>query len=254
MASVASGKTLKFTGCEICQTLRHHATEDCPLAAPSSDAGFEKIARLLQKFQHGRSPPDSGVWGHKRFTRIPQTDTLERLEIPSDGNCLFAAIFIGYGRCKASAAQKINTALTLQQRGEKGAQCRTWFLDLVKGLMQGKAELHPGLGLTVEEVLLESGCWATPDEYVSAMSTPLQNRGTWGGFAEASVMAFHWKVRVAFFALTECKEEVFLLCDPAGPQDATARICLLWTGLHYEILVLDDAAWMRACTPAGEPL
>jgi hypothetical protein len=179
---------------------------------------------------------------------------LERLEIPSDGNCLFAAIFIGYGMCKASAAQKINTALTLQQRGEKGAQCRTWFLDLVKGLMQGKAELHPGLGLTVEEVLLESGCWATADEYVSAMSTPLPNRGTWGGIAEASVMAFHWNVRVAFFALTECKEEVFLLCDPAGPQDATARICLLWTGLHYEILVPDDAAWTRACTPAGEPL
>jgi hypothetical protein len=234
--------------------LRHHATEDCPLAAPSSDAGFEKIAHLLKKFQHGRSTPASGVWGHKCFTRIPQTDTLERLEIPSDGNCLFAAIFIGYGRCKASAAQKINTALTLQQRGEKGAQCRTWFFDLVKGLMQRKAELHPGLGVTVEEVLLESGCWATPDEYVSAMSTPLPNRGTWGGFAEASVMAFHWKVRVAFFALTECKKQVFLLCDPAGPQGATARICLLWTGSHYELLVLDDAAWMRACTPAGEPL
>jgi hypothetical protein len=212
------------------------------LAAPSSDAGFEKIARLLQKFQHGRSPPDSGVWGHKRFTRIPQTDTLERLEIPSDGNCLFAAIFIGYGRCKASAAQKINTALTLQQRGEKGAQCRTWFLDLVKGLMQRKAELHPGLGVTVEEVLLESGCWATPDEYVSAMSTPLPNRGTWGGFAEASVMAYRWNVRIALFAMNASSEELFLLFEPAEPRNAEARVCLLWTGTHYDLLVLDDAA------------
>ena len=67
-------------------------------------------------------------------------------------------------------------------------------------------------------------------------------------------MAFHWGVRVAFLALTESRDEVFLLCDPAGPQDATGRICLLWTGSHYELLVMDDAAWKRACTPAEEQL
>ncbi len=69
-----------------------------------------------------------------------------------------------------------------------------------------------------------------------------------GGFAEASVIAFHWGVRVGIFARS--REEFFLLCDPVGPQHAAARICLFWTGTHYEVLVMDDAQWKKACTPS----
>ena len=73
-----------------------------------------------------------------------------------------------------------------------------------------------------------------------------------GGFAEASVMAFQWGVRVGFFVMTNDRKELFLLCDPARLVDSNARICLLWTGTHYEVLFMDDAAWEMACTPDTE--
>ena len=65
-------------------------------------------------------------------------------------------------------------------------------------------------------------------------------------------MAFKWGVRIGFFVMTRSRAELFLLCEPAGPSDADARLCLLWTGTHYEVLFMDDAAWKRACTPQTE--
>ena len=115
-------------------------------------------------------------------------------------------------------------------------------------MMQRTAELVDGL--TVEHVLLESGRWATADAYISAMSKTVKDRSTWEGFAEASVMAYHWNVRIAFFAMTASGEELLSLFEPAGPRNVEARICLLWTGTHDDLLVLDDAAWKLACTPA----
>ena len=137
------------------------------------------------------------------------------------------------------------TELTFQERAAEGARCRKWFLEFAKQKVQEKALVQEGL--TVAQVLLDSGSWKTIDEYIAEMSKA-PDRRRWGGFAEASVMAFHWGVRVGFFAMTEGEVEVFLLCAPAGPTDSHARICLLWTGTHYEVLQLDDATWQTACS------
>jgi hypothetical protein len=114
-------------------------------------------------------------------------------------------------------------------------------------MMQRKAELQDGL--TVEHILFESGCWASAVAYISAMSNTVKYRSTWGGFAEASVMAYHWNVRIAVCAMTASREELFLMFELVGPRNAEARVCLLWTGTHYVLLVLDDGAWTSACTP-----
>ena len=52
------------------------------------------------------------------------------------------------------------------------------FFQLVQDMMQRKAELQDGL--TVEHVLLASGCWASAVAYISAMSNTVKDISAWG--------------------------------------------------------------------------
>ena len=139
--------------------------------------------------------------------------------------------------------------LSFQGLAAQGAKCRWEFLRLVRHLIQEKNVIHDGL--TVEDILMDSSSWASPEEYLVQMSQSQSeiDRSKWGGFAEAAVLAFYWRVRVGFFALDTSRTAVFLLMDPAGPTDeALPHICLLWNGTHYEAMQMDDATWKVACT------
>ena len=154
---------------------------------------------------------------------------------------MFTALSVGY----AIVCKKTEEATGGAGAAAQGKQTRIWFLGLAKSKMSANSELVPGL--SVRECLLADR--TSPEEYISAMSPPITGQRQWGGFAEAAVIAFHWGVRVGFFARCLGREEVFLLLDPVGPEGAVHRIALLWTGGHYEALVMDNACWKKACTP-----
>ena len=86
-------------------------------------------------------------------------------------------------------------------------------------------------------------------------SNPKGDRTQWGGFAEAIAISFYWKVRIVF-GHDHDAESVFLLTEPAGPPepagplDAVPAILVLWTGGHYELLVMTSETSDEAKKPA----
>ena len=56
-------------------------------------------------------------------------------------------------------------------------------------------------------------------------------------------MAAIWKVQVGFFGLTGTG--VVLLQEPLG-YDKGSYISVLWSGGHYDLLILDTDKWLHA--------
>ena len=84
------------------------------------------------------------------------------------------------------------------------------------------------------------------------MSPPIADTSQWGGFAEAIAIAYHFKVKIGTFGLHRHSDEVFLLIPPAGPPGTKEAITLLWTGDHYELLIMRPETWDRAQKHASE--
>ena len=60
------------------------------------------------------------------------------------------------------------------------------------------------------------------------------------------MLAHLWKAKIGFFGYAHDTDEIFLLTEPAGPPGAERVICVLWTGSHYELLILSTEAWTEA--------
>ena len=119
---------------------------------------------------------------------LARRDITQVVAMPTDGNCLFAALVVGYRAISGNIAK-------LSQRQALGAQCREQYLQLVKKLAEQK---HLVLGLSVEDLLTDLG-WRDLTEYLATMGPPILSRRQWGGFAEAVIMGHKWQVQVAFF-------------------------------------------------------
>ncbi len=99
--------------------------------------------------------------------------------------------------------------------------------------------------LSLKVLLLDSGRWSGSDEYLHVMGAAITQRRQWGGFAEASVLAHMYKVKLYLFASYE-DGSVALQCEPVQPADSTASVCLMWSGAHYDSLSMEPAALAEA--------
>ena len=84
--------------------------------------------------------------------------------------------------------------------------------------------------------------WGSLEEYLDAMKPPITDRRQWGGFAEAAIIAACWNVQVVLF-LDLPGGQVAMMTEPVGRGER--RICVLWRGTHYDLLIVRDAVWAR---------
>ena len=223
--------------CEICLTRNHHDTQDCPLvfaAAYGEDADFTK-AIVLSLQEAGQPRPLAAA---RRFPCLLSSSFREIL-IPSDGNCLFAALAVG-----RSLQELPSASGGFAERAELGNRCRRDYLDTI-------AERHR-LGQTFAGVDISAALdigrqWTSVEQYVASMDFPIEHRRQWGGYGEALLLSHEWGRVVAIFGQT-AKGEHFLLCEPIRPPgaDDKSRICLLWKRTHYDLLVVPDSLWLKA--------
>ena len=85
--------------------------------------------------------------------------------------------------------------------------------------------------------------WESLEEYLVAMQPPIVGRRQWGGFAEAAIIAVKWKVQVVFF-LDLPGGDVAMMTEPVGTGE-TRRICVLWRGTHYDLLLVRAEVWAQ---------
>ena len=79
------------------------------------------------------------------------------------------------------------------------------------------------------------------------MRQPITGNRQRGGFAEAVLLSYHWKITVAIFA-KRLDGKYFLLCDPVKPPGVSLekRICVVWSGNHYNLLQVSADQWAKA--------
>ena len=63
-------------------------------------------------------------------------------------------------------------------------------------------------------------------------------------------MAHCLNAKIVCFGYLHNTNEVFLLTEPAGPSTAEHAIVVLWTGVHYDLLIMSPEAWNLAQKPA----
>ena len=167
---------------------------------------------------------------------LARRDITQVVAMPADGNCLFAALMVVW------RAKTPGPLPAIAQRTALGAQCRQQYLLLVKRLAEEK---HEAMGLSVEDLLTDLG-WRDLTEYLATMEPPIVSRRQWGGFAEAVIMGYAWKMQVAFF-LELRGGNIAMMTQPVG-QNTKGRICLWWRGSHYDLLIIDEAVWAQCST------
>ena len=136
---------------------------------------------------------------------VAKTNILGVVPMPSDGNCLFAALVIGAKIKWGVEPPPVN------QRKALGADCRQQYLQYVRKLVVQKKEV---MGLPIESLLTDLG-WTSVEEYLVGMEPPIESRRQWGGFVEAVIMGHYWQMQVAFF-LDLNGEELAMMNEPVG--------------------------------------
>ena len=136
---------------------------------------------------------------------VAKTDILGFVQMPSDGNCLFAALAIGAKRKWGAEPVPVD------QRKAYGVYCRNEYLKYVKHLEVQNTEV---MGLSIESLLTDLD-WTSVEEYLEGMTPPIESRRQWGGFVEAVIMGHYWQMQVAFF-LDLNGEELAMMNVPVG--------------------------------------
>ena len=117
------------------------------------------------------------------------------------------------------------------------------FLDNVREKHESRQMWH---GLNLEAAIDIPRSWPSVGEDLARMRPPIKRRRQWGGFAEAALISYAWKVTIAIFATRSGK--YFLLVEPVKPPGVSLerRICVLWTGSHYDLLLVSRDQWAKA--------
>ena len=142
-------------------------------------------------------------------------------------------------------------SLTMEERGELGSNCRSTFLDNIAGTHR---TMQQWSGLDLEVALDIGRSWPSVEEYVRRMRPPIMHKRQWGGYAEAALLSYDWKIAVAIFTKTSVGKYV-LLCEPVTPPEANPahRIGVVWSGTHYDLLLVPLEEWMKAQQKAHGP-
>ena len=175
-----------YKACEICQSQGHHDSPNCPLVwacSMGASSDVEVVERAMAKLKKMIMPTP-----RSHQVVLDRRDITHVVAMPTDGNCLFAALLVGYKAISGKCPE-------YSQRQALGAHCRQKYLELVKWYAEQKREV---LGLSVDHLLVDLG-WRDLTEYLAKMEPPIASRRQWGGFAEAVIMGNAWKVQVAFF-------------------------------------------------------
>ena len=89
--------------------------------------------------------------------------------------------------------------------------------------------------------ILRTATSLAPQAYLAKMESwsPSDNN-TWGGSFEASLIAMDLGVQIAIFE--EHPKLGFKLLVVAGTPSAESPLCVIWNGIHYNILKADAKA------------
>jgi hypothetical protein len=153
---------------------------------------------------------------------------------PGDGECLFSSMAIG-----KLCLFKGMPLPPYVSRSSWGSRARMAFLQHVDRLQANGGSV---LGVATLDVLVKESTDMEFAEYRRRMAKVEGNdRKTWGGFLEASLMCTHWRCKVAFFVWQETQP---VLWSISGDDDVDPKhghkgcIALLWWGTHYDLLRL----------------
>jgi len=218
--------------CEACRTINHHTIDYCPLVLAAMFDGDVATAMSALENLGAAYRPRARACPYKRYQR----GSFGSIKCPPDGNCLFTAFGVGMSLAKGKPLPIYSA------RAQLGLGFRQHFLTWARGAMEKDVQIGE---LSLKVLLLDSGRWSGPDEYLRVMGAEITHRRQWGGFAEASVMAHLFKVELYFFVRYE-DGSVALQCEPVRPADSTASVCLMWSGTHYDSLTIQPAALAEA--------
>ena len=169
--------------------------------------------------------------------------------MPCDGECLFSSMAIG-----KLCILKGKPVPSLEHRSQWGRRAREFFSNHVDKLQAKGGEM---LGIASMAELVRTSADLDLADYRRRMSkADVNDRRTWGGFLEASLMCQHWRCQVAFFVWQDSQP---VLWSIVGGEDVEpghghgGRIALLWWGTHYDVLRLsrDEIAEFVAVRAAG---
>ena len=194
---------------------------------------------------------DAGVWRrHKTESMRPQSAGGIFFEIthplamagrgwrvqnmPGDGNCLFATMSVG----KVCLLDKSEAWPTMSRAARWAQKTRLAMLDTLK--TGGSRQFLDGASI---QALIEASTDMSFPNYVEFMTHPVaHDRRSWGGFLEAALMCARWRCRAVFFVVDglQLKCWSFVGNNVGVLHHGRGRIPLLWTGGHYDLLVLDE--------------
>ena len=116
--------------------------------------------------------------------------------------------------------------------------CRAQYLEHVR---EKQHEFKLG-GLALQQIIQSSTSMNT-EEYLTHMRKP-SGRSSWGGYLEVAVIVKKWRCRAVTFqfdpalrravAITFCGEDI------ASRHNNLGRIAILWSGTHYDLILLSD--------------
>ena len=176
--------------CEVCQTINHHTIDSCPLVmACMFDGDAEAAAKMLSQLDKRYRPQ-----GHDSPYKCVAFGSYQVIKCPPDGNCLFTALLLGQRMVQGQIP------VIYSERAAAGVACRLQFLSCVETMMHNNAQLA---GLCVKTLLVDTGRWHGPEEYLATMRSELACRRQWGGYAEAACVAGLWKLEVFFLCCTQ---------------------------------------------------
>ena len=162
------------------------------------------------------------------------------VQVEPDGDCLFASIILGKLMVLVCVQGVIpSDPVQLKLFTAKAATaCRAKYLEHIR---EKQHVLKIG-GLALPQVIQSSTSMNT-EEYVTHMRKP-SGRSSWGGYMEVAIIVQKWRCRAVTFQFEpELRRAVAITYsgeDIAQRHNNRGRIAILWSGTHYDLIILSD--------------
>ena len=161
------------------------------------------------------------------------------VQVEPDGNCLFAALLLGKLLVLGSGQGVPSDPVELKRFTARGAALRrAQYLEYVRKNMHTSR-----IGdLTLQQAIQSSTSMDT-EEYLRNMRKP-GGRSSWGGYLEVAVIVKRWRCRaVAFQFEPQLRGAVAITYvgeDVAGCHNNRGRFAIVWSGAHYDLIILSE--------------
>ena len=162
------------------------------------------------------------------------------VQVEPDGDCLFASIMLGKLMVLDCVQGVIPSDPVLLKlfTAKAATACRAKYLQHIR---EKQHVLKIG-GLALPQVIHSSTSMNT-EEYVTHMRKP-SGRSSWGGYMEVAIIVQKWRCRAVTFQFEpELRRAVAITYsgeDIAQRHNNRGRIAILWSGTHYDLIILSD--------------